>query len=153
MKNAAENERLSAYLDGELTAAEQAQMEQLLAASPAARQLLDELRTLSTTLQSLPQQKLGEDLGPQVLRLAERRMLTEPPSADAQAQPAKLPLPSWRETLRGMLGPRALVWSGLAVAIAVMMMLWDRPEQGANREIAHVSQHAARGDTRGVCGP
>ena len=104
MDDAVENERLSAYLDGELTAAEQARVEQLLAASPAARQLLDELRTLSTTLQSLPQQKLGEDLGPRVLRLAERRMLTEPPSADAQVQPAKLPLPSWRETLRDSAG-------------------------------------------------
>jgi hypothetical protein len=143
MENAAENERLSAYLDGELTAAEQARVEQLLAASPAARQLLDELRTLSTTLQSLPQEKLGEDLGPLVLRLAERRMLTEPPSADAQAQPAKFPLPSWRETLRGMLGPRALLWSGLAVAIAVMLMLWHEPEQAAKRELAKGQPPAA----------
>ena len=42
-----------------------------------------------------------------------------------------------------MSGAAALVWSGLAVAIAVMMMLWDRPEQGANRQIAHVRQQAA----------
>ena len=32
-------------------------MEQLLSASPAARQLMDELRALSSTLQSLPQEK------------------------------------------------------------------------------------------------
>ena len=77
MNDLPQNELLSAYLDGELTAAEQAEMERLLAANPAARQLLDELRALSATLQALPQEKLGEDLSRQVLRVAERRMLTE----------------------------------------------------------------------------
>ena len=43
MNDLPQNELLSAYLDGELTAAEQADVERLLAANPAARQLLDEL--------------------------------------------------------------------------------------------------------------
>ena len=54
-----------------------------MAADPAARQLLDELRALSAALQSLPQQKLGEDLSQQVLHVAERRMLTEGEPGDA----------------------------------------------------------------------
>jgi anti-sigma factor RsiW len=41
MKDVPENELFSAYLDGELTADEQAEMEQLLATSPAARQLIE----------------------------------------------------------------------------------------------------------------
>lgn len=55
MNHLPQDELLSAYLDGELTAAEQAEVERLLATDPAARQLLDELRTLSATLQALPQ--------------------------------------------------------------------------------------------------
>ena len=76
MNDVPKNELLSAYLDDELTAVEQAEVERLLAADPAARQTLDELRALSATLQALPRQKLGEDLSPQVLRVVERRMLT-----------------------------------------------------------------------------
>ena len=50
MNNVPDNELLSAYLDGEVTAEQQADVERLLAANPAARQLLDELRALSSTL-------------------------------------------------------------------------------------------------------
>ena len=63
MNHAAENKLFSAYLDGELTADEEARVEQLLAASPAAQQLMDELR-LSYTLQSLPAETLSEDISP-----------------------------------------------------------------------------------------
>ena len=91
MNHLPQNELLSAYLDGELTAAEQAETERLLAASPAVRQLLDDLRALSAALQSLPQQKLGEDLSAQVLRAAERRMLTEGEPGDT----APVPLSRW----------------------------------------------------------
>ncbi len=44
MNEVPETELFSAYVDGELTADEQARVEQLLAASPEARQLLEELR-------------------------------------------------------------------------------------------------------------
>jgi hypothetical protein len=133
MDKVPESELLSAYLDGELTAAEQARVEQLLATDPAARRWLDEMRALSHTLQSLPQEKVGEDLGPHVLRMAERRLLSDSPPAEPAAQPAPPSQPFWRETLRGMLSRRALVWSGLAVAIAVMMMIY-KPDAG--KEVA-----------------
>ena len=125
MKDVPHNELLSAYLDGELTAAEQVEMERLLAASPAARQLLDELRALSSTLQALPQHKLGEDIGPQVIRIAERRMLSSP-------APARLPKPvplSPTAILRRVFNSRALVWSSLAVAVAVMLWVMDPGQQ------------------------
>ncbi len=44
MKDELQNELLSAYLDGELSPAERAEVEQFLAANPAARKLLEELR-------------------------------------------------------------------------------------------------------------
>ena len=40
------------------------------------------------TLQSLPQEKLDEDLGPRVLQVAERRMLS-PPEESKKAEPKK----------------------------------------------------------------
>ncbi len=71
--NHSENEILiSAYLDDELTADERARVEQLLATSTEARQLLDELRALRGTLQSLPQHRLEIDFAQSVLRQAER---------------------------------------------------------------------------------
>jgi hypothetical protein len=78
MNHESQNEMLSAYLDGELTADQRAQVEQLLERKPAARKLLEELRSLSATLKSLPRHKVGEDLSEIVLRTAELRMLTEP---------------------------------------------------------------------------
>ena len=75
MNHVPDTELFSAYLDGELTADEQVRVEQILATSPEARQLLEELRALGGRLQSLPQQRLGEDLSARVLEVAERRML------------------------------------------------------------------------------
>jgi autotransporter-associated beta strand protein len=139
MNTLPENELFSAYLDGELTAAEQAQMDRLLAANPAARQLLDELHTLSTALQSLPQQKVGEDLGPRVLRIAERRMLTEEPPGDVKrAQFAAVPLA--RSIFRRFLQPRAVVWLSITAVVAAMIMLNEQrhpaPVGKADREVA-----------------
>jgi len=123
---------LSAYLDGSQFAVEQAEIERLLAASPAARQLLDDLRALSTALQSLPQQKLGEDLSRQVLRVAERRMLTEGEPDDTA------PVPLSRTGFRRFVNRRTLVWTGLAVAIAVLIAVNEHRQQGilADKELA-----------------
>ncbi len=133
MKNVPENELFSAYLDGELTAAEEVEVERLLRESPAARQLLDELRALSNSLQALPSRKLDEDLGPHVLRQAERRILSGP--AD-QTDPANLPSPASRDasspiggplepwwSWRRRLSPRNLSWSIMAVVTAILVMI------------------------------
>ncbi|MBN2578306.1 MAG: hypothetical protein JXB10_04880 [Pirellulales bacterium] len=111
-----DNELFSAYLDGELTAAEQAEFERLLAENSAARQLLDELRAVSRTLQSLSAQKLSEDLREPVLRIAQQRMLTEP--APPTGAPSVLPRPfveRWKNS-------RLWIWPGIVVAVA--LLLW-----------------------------
>jgi len=130
MKDVPEDELFSAYIDGELTAAEQADVEQLLARSPASQQLLEEFHALSSKLQALPQQKLGEDLSQKVLGVAQRRMLA------TSAAPGELPPPASstrRATLRRLVGSRALVWSSLAVAVAVILTVMD---QGPKKQIA-----------------
>lgn len=124
MTDLPENELLSAYLDGELTAAEQAEMEQLLATNPAARQLLDEFRTLSQAVQSLPHEELGEDISRQVLRVAERRMLTE--GGPTETKELAKPLP--RTISQRFLTRRNLVWLSLTGVVAVMIAINEHRE-------------------------
>jgi anti-sigma factor RsiW len=140
MNDLSQNELLSAYLDGELTAAEQAEMERLLAQSPAAGQLLDELRALRNMLQTLPQEKLTEDLSRQVLRVAERRMLTEeePGAAENGSMP---PMPLGRSLVRRFLNRRTMTWMALMATIAIMIRISERwqgvpPVADAERQVA-----------------
>ena len=126
-----------------MTADEQVRVEQILAASPEARQLLEELRALGSTLQGLPQEKLDEDLSARVLKVAERRMLLprcprggrqavrracrrdlEAAGADSTGW---LGIP-WREiSWRGMFSKRALIWSGVVVATAIIIIFTSPP--------------------------
>ncbi|MEN6450080.1 MAG: hypothetical protein ABFC96_06290 [Thermoguttaceae bacterium] len=144
MNDLSRNELLSAYVDGELTAAEQAKVERLLASDPAARQLVDELRALSATLQSLPQEKLGEDLTGAVLQAAGRRMITEGEPEEAAAVPLA------REVFQRFLSRRTLGWLAVTAAIAVAIWIneqWQKPKLGpaANRgELARVDETIER---------
>ena len=162
MRDVPENELFSAYLDGELSAAEQARVEELLARSPRARQLLDELRALSSTLQGLPPHKLDEDLSERVLRVGERRLLAERPAGRGPAPapsagagpstpasaPAVPPPPDadGGSRLRRMLSPRALGWSIMAVAVALLIMAFE-PGRVAkdedDRDVARAPQNGA----------
>ncbi len=158
MKNVPENELFSAYLDGELTAAEQAEVERMLAASPAARQLLDELRALSINLQSLPVHKLSVDLGPSVLRAAERRLLAGPGGTDASISPTASGS-IWRSTLRRLARPRNLLWPAVAAAAAVVMVLSNPPERRGGHEGREFEVAMARpgdskeGESKELVGP
>jgi hypothetical protein len=168
MNDVPDTELFSAYLDGELTADEQVRVEQILAASPEARLLLEELRALDSTLQGLPQEKLDEDLTARVLEVAERRMLLpdrpfdtgepgkgEPgkggdnkPSAGRAAETLKgsetgatgwLGIPWGEISLRGMLSKRALIWSGVVVATAIIIYFTSPPPK-PNQEFARLDK-------------
>jgi len=64
------DELLSGYLDGELSAAEQALVEQRLATSEADRQLLDELRSLRGDLATLPGVNVDSGFADRVVQAA-----------------------------------------------------------------------------------
>jgi len=66
-----DDELLSAYVDGELSDDQHAQVEQHLHDNPAARQLVDELSRLSATIQALPREPVSEGLKEAVLQRAE----------------------------------------------------------------------------------
>lgn len=82
MNHFPDDELLSAYLDGELTPDEQATVDGWLTESAEHRQLLEELRSLSQSLESLPRLQLEDNFYQSVLRRAEREMLS------SQAAPA-----------------------------------------------------------------
>ncbi len=128
----------------------------MLAVSAEARQLLEEMRALSGTLQGLSQQKLNEDLSVRVLQIAERRMLSpeeaeKPDGADKPAAgraAASLTTAAddsstgfpWRElSWRGLFSPRALIWTAIIV-IAAIIIHKNVPPENANRELAKVDE-------------
>ena len=148
------DELLSAYVDGELNAGELVQVEQLLAESAEARQIVAELRSLRSTFRRLPQHRLEVDFPQHVLRQAERAMLLGPIVGGADhavvrhspgaapvekagvAAPVReeilpLELPRWRKIAAG-LGAVA------AIAAAVLVMASLTASRG-DREIAQSS--------------
>lgn len=75
MNGTPSNERMSAWLDDELSLGERAEVEKLLAESPELRQELDELQRLSGRLKSLPVSQAPPELQQAVLRSLERETL------------------------------------------------------------------------------
>jgi anti-sigma factor RsiW len=112
------DELLSAYVDGELTDAERAKVEERLASDPAARELVAEMRALSGTLRALPKMTLTEDVRAAVLGQVRDKRVTTLPTARIS------PL-------------RRLIWPALAIAAALVLMFTQEDRQ-ENREVAGV---------------
>lgn len=66
------DERISAYLDGELAPGERAEVEELLRTSDAYQQALAELSALRESIKSLPRYSLGNDFADRVVAAARR---------------------------------------------------------------------------------
>jgi hypothetical protein len=156
MKYQPDNELISAYLDGELTDAEQAQVEQMLAASPAARRLLDEMRALGTSLQSLPQRKLGEDLSKSVLQAAASRQSngldgSQPASQRPKQASSRTPLVR-RIVERIKNNPRIIVWPLVVLTTAVLLTVFNPEQPGpggkGGRQIAQAPVKQSGEDNR-----
>lgn len=135
------DELISAYLDGELSGEEQQRAEQLLAESAESRQLLEELRSLRSGMESLPRHRLEEDFASRVMDRAERAMVTgefaDENIADGQAATAEqktldsdaaVVLPTEADLPRRR-GSRTLAWSAAGIAAAVVAMLFIFPPQ------------------------
>jgi putative zinc finger protein len=141
-------ELISAYLDDELSADERAQVEKWLAESAEYRQLYEDLRAVRVSMQSLPRHKLDRDLGPAVLRRAERSVLSgaQRPAIAAAVKPtpAELARQWWA---RG--GKRRMLWPAAAIAAALLIAMFNTQRKPAEREVAQrqVAQHAPRGET------
>ncbi|NLE38677.1 MAG: hypothetical protein GX621_11685 [Pirellulaceae bacterium] len=146
MRESPQHELLSAYLDGAVTDEERARVEQWLVDDPAARRTLDELRAVVASLAGLPKLEIGEDLSDRVLRAAERHILSEPtrlanqPSATPRAAPA-----SMRSIARRLVTSRGLAWSGMAVAVAVVLTVFQFRSPELRHPIAKMAETPASG--------
>jgi anti-sigma factor RsiW len=131
-----DDELLSAYLDDELAAEERALVEARLAADPAARQLLDELRHVSQAIRGLPQETLRRDMRESILRRAteEKSSAQRPKSDDAPGPLPKFAIGRTR---------RAWVWAALAAAAALLIMFVERnPLEEEDRPSVALRRHA-----------
>lgn len=81
MKREFSDELISAYLDGELTSAEQAEVEDALRSRGELRQMVDDFQRLREELERLPRQQLDDGFAERVMRRAERARGTEKASA------------------------------------------------------------------------
>ena len=140
-------ERLSAYLDGECSAAEQAQLEERIAGSPEFRQFVDELRSVRSSLELLPQYRLRPDFAEHVLRRAEREVLTgggstPDTSGGAVARAAHddvttLPVGEIsRRSYEPNRSARPFLWTLAALAAAVLLLITNRDPEIRRDEIA-----------------
>jgi hypothetical protein len=121
-----DDELLSAYLDDELAPAERARVDERLAADPAARQLLDELRGVSRAMKELPGATLGTDLRESVLRRAERAMLVPGELASTSAREKFTPsFPIGRSK-------RAWFWAVSALAAGILLMVFQQAPERNN---------------------
>jgi negative regulator of sigma E activity len=142
-----DDERISAYLDGELSADEQSRFEERLAESAELRQLVEELRALRGSLDLLPRHKLEADFASHVLRRAEREMLASADtgtSGSNSGAPAAVAAPTrstspvelsrdprdWRRRAR-----RPLIYAAVAIAAAILIMVAN-PDRSKDKEVA-----------------
>lgn len=146
------DERISAYLDGELSPGERAEMDELLQTSSSHRQVLAELTSLREGLQALPQYTLGNDFADQVTSAAqlaarEREAVAEAPPRKphhtAMAHAAEV-------AARPQPGSRFQKWllasaGGIAVAASVALVVYTF--SGSVDNIAKVE--AGKGDGKG----
>ncbi|MCI0361593.1 MAG: zf-HC2 domain-containing protein, partial [Planctomycetaceae bacterium] len=125
------DELLSAYLDGELSPAEREQIESHLAADPEARQLLDELRVLSSQVRELPRIAAESEFTERVIqavRAAEavRNGELTPGSVARAAALADISAPGKPRRGRRIAAALAGV-AAVAAAVAFMVWTFNRP--------------------------
>lgn len=124
-----DDELLSAYVDGELTTAERALVEERLRTYPAAAALVEELRGLSAAVKSLPRETLGRDLRATILAEASEAradLAAHSPARDDQLEPLP-PHNHWQGIRRG------LVWSAFAIAATLVFAIFQPAEENPER--------------------
>ncbi len=150
MSRESAEERISAYLDGELSAAEKAEVERALASDPSLRHLHDELARMRQLLQALPQATPAGSLRDSVRAAIGEQV------APAQPEEPTAQLPSPRR------GPRH-IWrwcAAITVAAAAALLLvfpWVQyaidPGGHASREAIERARSDRLRETEGVAAP
>lgn len=163
-------ELISAYLDGELSPAQRAEVEQLLVESAEYRRLWSDFRDMQRRLQSLPRLELDDDFAQRVLQRAEFAWLSQRDAANAAraaSEPAPTPdspLPSeaptgydsdaaacmpagrgaWRE--HGWIAAAMVLAAGLLLMVAGPWQWPEAPRPQGHRPLAHRPSSAPPAD-------
>lgn len=142
MSTESREELISAYLDGELSDDERAQVEKWLTESAPLRQFHDELRALRLGMQSLKRHELDHDISGAVLRRAEQSVLrsADPKPVTGTIRPAQTTTSWWN---RGA-GWRRVAWPAIAVAAALVILVYDVNRRPAERELARAPEQEER---------
>ncbi len=127
-------ELISAYLDGELSGEERAQVEGWLAESAELRHLHDDLLALRATMQSLPRHKLDHDLAGGVVRRAEQSLERDNEQRLAAGTVGPLStIASWWEQGADW---RRVLWPTVAVAAALAILIYDASQRDGEQQVA-----------------
>jgi hypothetical protein len=132
-------ELISAYLDGELLPEERERVEGWLAESPDLRQLHDDLLALRAGMQALPRKKLERDLSSSVVRRAASAMSR---SAGGDSSIVKV-VPGSRNLWERGSNVRRLLWPALAVAAALVLLIYDANQRPDEQQVAQVPPEAS----------
>ena len=129
-------ELISAYIDGELTSDEQVRVEQALLEDPRSQQLFEDLQALHDRLQAIPRSEPSQDYTQQILRRAERAILTGTSTASGEeattaVRPAK---PGAQANQPANL--KHLIWASTALAATLMLALLFRSEDRAVYQVS-----------------
>ncbi len=119
-----DDERLSAYLDGELSAVERLELEARLAREPQFQQAVDELRAMGAWVRALPRFSLGDDFVEQVQGRLESDQVT--PTVPAKG------------------GHRSLLVSGILALAASLLLLLMVPGFLRDAQVAQQSRLARK---------
>ncbi len=132
------DERISAYLDGELSPGERAEVEELLKTSSSHQQELAELTMLRESLQSLPSYTLGNDFAGRVTVAAQRASQEGAREVRPNQQPA-LAETARRNWLQRVVGGIAIVAASVAIVVYAI--------NSGNNTIAKVEPEGTGGET------
>jgi hypothetical protein len=120
------DERLSAYLDGQLAPNERAEIESLLRQRPALEKALQQVRELGDGIRQLPKHSLGPDFADRVLAAAQQ-------AAEHDTVPATTP--ARRRWLLAAVG----VVAATAALVLAMIALRPRPDDIVKPEVPPLS--------------
>jgi hypothetical protein len=152
-----DDELLSAYLDDELSPEDRAAVEARLATDPGAQQLLHQLRAVCEAVQALPQEVVGHDMRESILHQANeaRRSGTAAGvrGAGEHADAANgQPSAALEDAPKLTIGRtrRGWVWASLAIAAALLIMVFGRePERD---RLPNLAQHQDKDQLRDARG-
>jgi anti-sigma factor RsiW len=139
--NKGQYEQLTAYLDGELSKEQRAEVEGLLADDEEARTLLEELRRTSKLVASLPRGRAPSNLGEEVTARLEREALLDDPPGHFPAGKG------WSGLFRGLAVAAALA---LVVTTGWLMFLQSGVVDREPITLAHLEPPAAPKDRAGT---